>query len=72
MAVCIGLSAWSDRHKVEEWSAFPQRAKLPSSQSPQTLARAHDLQIHKRLLGGEQPKEFGMSFFSFSEGFRDK
>lgn len=28
-----------------------------------TRARAHDLQIHKRLLGGEQEKEFGMSLF---------
>jgi len=72
MAVCMGLLAWSDRHKRAGVECFPQRAKLPSPHSPRTLARAHDLQIHKRLLGCEPQKEFGMSLFSFFEGWRDK
>lgn len=58
--------------KRRERSAFPQRAKVPSPRSAQTLARAQDLKLHKRLLGGEQQREFGMSLFSFFEGLRDK
>lgn len=74
--VLLVLMMVGQAEKEPELSVFAQRAELyfplSSCQLRPSLARVHDLQTYKRLLGGEQQKEFRMSSLSFPEGLRDK